>query len=48
MIRHFETPEEIVTKALEAKALMSDIVEVLIGNSDERRQFVFKHANDDK
>jgi hypothetical protein len=48
MTRHFEKPEEIVAKALEAKALMSDIVEILIGNADERRQFIFKHANDDK
>jgi len=33
---------------LEAKALMSDIIEILIGNADERRQFVFRYANDDK
>jgi hypothetical protein len=31
---------------MEAKALMSDIVEILIGDADERRQFVFQHAND--
>jgi hypothetical protein len=48
MTRHFEKPEGIVAKALEAKALMSDIVEILIGNADERRRFVFQHANDDK
>jgi hypothetical protein len=48
MTRHFEKPEEIVAKALEAKALMSAIVEILIGNEEERRQFIFKHANDDK
>jgi hypothetical protein len=48
MTRHFEKPEGIVAKALEAKALMSDIVEILIGNADERRQSVFQHANDDK
>jgi hypothetical protein len=40
MTRHFEKPEQIVAKALEAKALMSDIVEILVGNADEHRRFV--------
>lgn len=44
--RHFETPEKIRAKAEEAKKLMTAIVEILIGDAEERRQLVFQHANE--
>lgn len=44
MSRHFEKPDEIRAKAEEAKKLMTAIVEILIGDAEERRQFVFQHA----